>query len=508
MLPNTLSLDSLMRYVSGYFDTPIPEASLLFSTFSLHTSLLKAIERLGFQQPTPVQEKTIPLALQGKDLLVSAETGSGKTAAFLLPTIQRMLDVDAPDTGTRVLILLPTRELALQTLSTCEKLMRFTPIKAGIIVGGEAFKHQVAMLRKNPEIIIATPGRLVEHIERGTPDFNDLEILILDEADRMLDMGFAEDMLEISRVCKDERQNLLFSATLRHQGIRTIASTLLNEPESVSVNNIREAHSSIVQQMILADDVKHKEKLVAALVSEEEAEKTIVFCNTRAQCSQLGNLLDYKKFKVGILHGEIAQSDRKQIMNRFRQGHIKVLVTTDVAARGLDVRGINLVINFEVPRSGDDYLHRSGRTGRAGESGRAIMLVSSLEWAGMSSIERYLKLRFEQRKLDGLVATYKGPKKVKSSGKAAGKKKVKDSGKKSTAIKKGKETKATGGKVKKTTKKSHVESTATNDKPLSKSDTNVAKKTVNKPSKPKSGLKRGPVSSSDRDGFSPLKRKK
>ena len=410
----------------------------LLTDLPLDKQLFKALDKLGFTEATDVQAKAIPAALAGKDLMVSAQTGSGKTAAFLLPMIERMLANKAPDTGTRALILLPTRELALQTKKTFEKLATYTPIKCGLIIGGEAFKHQVATIRKNPEVLIATPGRLVEHIERGTPDFRDLEMLVLDEADRMLDMGFSEEMNTIAGVCNTDRQNLLFSATLRHKGMRGIGA-ILNEPISIAVDSHRQAHSQITQQMVLADDQKHKEALVVALIAQENAQKVIIFCNTREQCQQLGNLLKYKKLKTGFLHGEVPQSERKQVLNQFRDDKLQVLVATDVVARGLDIDNVELVINFTVAQSGDDHVHRIGRTGRAGQEGKAITLVGSLEYNQISSIERYLKVRFEKRKIKGLEAHYKGPKKVKKSGKAAGTKKKKNdktkSGKKNTKAK-------------------------------------------------------------------------
>jgi ATP-dependent RNA helicase SrmB len=420
---------------------------LLLSELPLHKQLFKAIDKLGFTEATPVQMRTIPAVLAGKDLLVSAKTGSGKTAAFLLPMLDRFLATEAPRTGTRALILLPTRELALQTLKALQSLAGFTPIKGGLIIGGEAFKHQVATLRKNPEVLIATPGRLVEHIERGTPDFKDLEVLVLDEADRMLDMGFAIEMDTIARACNDRRQTLLFSATLKHRGMDNI-TRLLNEPESIVVDSHRQAHSELAQEMVLADDIKHKEKLVAALIAEEKAHRVIVFCNTRAQCQQLGNVLKYLKLRADFIHGEISQSERKQVMNRFRNGQLEILVATDVAARGLDIEGVELVINFDLAQSGDDHVHRVGRTGRAGHSGKAITLVSATEWNQMSSIERYLKIRLDRRKVEGLVARYKGPKKVKKSGKAAGSKKKKAGAGKSLAGKKpgGKKPSAKRGK--------------------------------------------------------------
>lgn len=410
----------------------------LLKALPLHTQLLKALEKLDFTEATAVQAQTIPATMAGKDLMVSAQTGSGKTAAFLLPILHRMLTQEAPNSGTRALILLPTRELALQTQQHFEQLAAFTYIKSGLIIGGEAFKHQVATLRKNPEVLIATPGRLVEHIEKGTPDFKDLEVFVLDEADRMLDMGFAVDMYTIAESCNKQRQNLLFSATLKHKELGRISATF-KDPKFIEVDSHRQQHSHITQQLVLADDIKHKEKLVAALLAEErtgeeQARKVFVFCNTRIQCQQLSNFLRYKKFKANCIHGEIPQSDRKQIMNQFRQGGIDVLVATDLAARGLDIDDVDVVINFNIAQSGDDHVHRVGRTGRAGHEGKAVTLIDGNEWNQMSSIERYLKIRFERRVVAGLKANYSGPKKVKNSGKAAGTKKKKVDSKKAKTV--------------------------------------------------------------------------
>ena len=397
----------------------------LLKDLPLHKQLLKALEKLSFNEATTVQEKAIPPALAGKDLMVSAQTGSGKTATFLLPILEKMLSHGAPNSGTRALILLPTRELALQTKKHFEQLAAFTHIKCGLIIGGEAFKHQVATLRKNPEVLIATPGRLVEHIERGTTDFNDLEILVLDEADRMLDMGFAIAMYTIGESCNQQRQNLLFSATLNHKELGRIKETF-KDPELIEVDSHRQQHEKITQQLILADDKKHKEALVSALLEEEKAHKVFIFCKTRQQCEQLSHVLRYKKFKANCIHGEIPQSERKQIMNQFRQGTVNILVATDLAARGLDIHDVDLVINFSIAQCGDDHVHRVGRTGRAGKEGKAITIIDSNEWNQMSSIERYLKIRFERRVLKGLKAKYTGPKAVKKSGKAAGTKRKKN----------------------------------------------------------------------------------
>ncbi|MBL4681821.1 MAG: DEAD/DEAH box helicase [Pseudomonadales bacterium] len=398
----------------------------LLKDLALQKQLLKAVERIGYTDATEVQAAAIPPALTGRDIMVSAKTGSGKTAAFLLPLLNRMLVEEAP--GTRALILLPTRELALQTKKAFESLAGFTRIKCGLIIGGEAFKYQIATIRKNPEIFIATPGRLVEHIEKGSIKFDDLEVLVLDEADRMLDMGFEDDMNAIARVCRKEKQTLLFSATLVHGKLSKIKEILV-DPIIIEVDSHRQSHSDIKQEIVLADDQKHKMMLVLGLVREEKAERVIVFCKTRDQCEELGNILRYKKMNAGFIHGEIPQSERKQVMNRFRDGKLNVLVATDLAARGLDVANVDLVINYSVAHTGDDHVHRVGRTGRAGQSGKAITLVNAHEWNLMSSIERYLNLSFEKRFVKGLKAVFKGPKKLKKSGKAAGTKKKKSASK-------------------------------------------------------------------------------
>ena len=406
---------------------------MLFSELALHERVQKALSELGFEQATPVQEQTLPLAMTGKDLMVSAETGSGKTAAFLLPMLNHMHTTPSPKTSTRGLVLVPTRELGLQVLKECEALARYTFIKAGLIVGGEDYRHQVNTLRKNPEIIIATPGRLIEHMKNGNHDFSDLEYLILDEADRMLDMGFGPDVLTIVEECNTERRTFLFSATLESKGLGDMASQVLNDPTRLKLNSAREKHANIEQQMILADDTAHKEKLLIWLLKNETYEKALVFTNTKARADEFIGKIRVKGLKAGILHGDMDQRERKHVMNLLKEGKINILIATDVASRGLDIKGIELVINLEMARNGDDYVHRIGRTGRAGEQGLAISLIGPDEWNRMSSIERYLRLRFEKRAIKELMGSYKGPKKLKSSGKAAGKKKP--AGKKGTGKK-------------------------------------------------------------------------
>lgn len=408
----------------------------MFTDFPLNKQLFKALNKLGLEKPTPVQEQTIPQALAGKDLLVSAETGSGKTAAFLLPTLTQLLAEDAPNSGTRALILVPTRELARQIFKNCKDLSVFTRLQAGMIMGGQEFKFQKALLRKNPEIIIATPGRLVEHMAQENVDLQDLEVLILDEADRMLDMGLSEDVLKIANACNPQRQTMLFSATLSHKGVLKVAEDVLTKPQTLTLSRPQDKHASITQQVVLADDPAHKERLTNWLLANETYAKALIFTNTKVQAEKLNGLLRYHNHPVGLLHGDMTQDERNHVMTQLRQGRIKVLVATDVAARGLDIRGIDLVVNFDMARNGDDYIHRIGRTGRAGETGLAITYIAAPDWNLMTGVERYLQVSFERRVIKGLEAKFKGPKKVKSSGKIAGTKKRKDGDKQGASGKK------------------------------------------------------------------------
>lgn len=384
--------------------------------------LRKAIDLLGYEQATPVQAKAIPAVLAGKNLIVSSKTGSGKTVAFLLPALQAMLAKPPVNpSSTRLLILTPTRELARQIVKNAEQLLKFTGMKVGTICGGEELKYQKALLRKNPEIVVGTPGRLAEHVMLKSTEFSGLEFLVLDEADRMLDMGLSEDVLRITASCRPERQTLLFSATMEQKGLRhLIKQVVLGEAEEIYLD---ERPNAIVQQMMLADDYKHKEKLLVALLEKAAFEKAIIFTNTKARATQLDNFLRYNKYKVSCLHGDITQDQRKITLEHFRQGRTQLLVATDVAARGLDIPGVELVVNIDVAHSGDEYLHRIGRTGRADAEGRAVTFVDAKEWNLCKSIERYLNVSFETIGMPGLKGKYQGPDKVKASGKAAGTKK-------------------------------------------------------------------------------------
>ncbi|HEY8097588.1 MAG TPA: DEAD/DEAH box helicase, partial [Methylobacter sp.] len=333
-----------------------------FSDLALDEQLLLAVKKMGFELPTPVQQKSIPLALEHKDLLVSAETGSGKTAAFLLPTLHQLLALPSNKSGTRALVLTPTRELAQQIFKHCQQLTEFTDLKTGLITGGDDFRLQQNMLRRNTEIVIATPGRVLELMEQEIPNFSNLDVLILDEADRMLDMGFSEDVLTIANSCNEQRQTLLFSATLTHFGVIKMADKVLKNHEIVALNTLHDGHRNIEQQIVLADDNDHKLKLLTWLLQNETYDKALVFTNSRIQADALRGPLRGQKLRVGVLHGEMDQKDRNRMMELFREGEVKVMLATDLAARGLDIKGINLVINFDVPRNGINYIHRIGRT--------------------------------------------------------------------------------------------------------------------------------------------------
>ena len=477
----------------------------MLKDLNLHHGLQGALAALKLTEPTDVQAQVIPEALSGRDLLVSAKTGSGKTLAYLIPSVQRILsEQQAASAGTLVLVLVPTRELARQVEKHFAQLGKNTGLHAGVIIGGSDFKYQKSILRKNPEFIIATPGRLVELIKIGSVDLNALQTLVIDEADHMLDMGFRADVLTIVEACAPQRQTLLLSATLRHSGVTRIASEILKDATQITVGSERSRHVHIHQQVILSDDKSHKEKLLVHLLNSnadvdkgrvrkeaaaqqdavpvratdtdesrvtasddkspwanvkvkvrprqvdtensgseniapekesivgenqasEDIRKTLVFTNKRVTADQLSALLRYHKFRAGVLHGELSQEERNFMVAQFAEGKIKVLVASDVAARGLDVKDIDTVVNFDFPRGVDDYIHRIGRTGRAERQGLAISFVSANDWNLMAAIERYTETAFERRTIKSLKAKFTGPKKLKSNGKAAGKKK-KDKG--------------------------------------------------------------------------------
>ena len=393
----------------------------LLRELPLNPKLLRALDELKFEHATKTQAASLPLAITGKDILVSAQTGSGKTLAYLLPLLNKLLETETTQQGVRGLVLVPTRELAIQVHKVFAQLARYTYVKACAIIGGEAFKHQIASLRRNPEVIVATPGRLLEHLQNRTTDLNQLDVLVLDEADRMLDLGFEEDVGKIVDATNNDRQILLFSATLKHSNIKALTNHL-QSPERIIVDSPRECNANTQQFVALSDDDAHKLSQLEVL-SEQTEGKLLIFCKTRIQCEFVAGKLASQNVKARYIHGEVPQGTRKQVINQFQNGQFLVLIATDVAARGLDIPDVSCVVNFSVAQSGSDHIHRSGRTGRGEATGKVITLVSASEWNLMASIERYLKLSAERIVIGELKAKFKGPKKVKSSGKASGKKK-------------------------------------------------------------------------------------
>ncbi len=403
----------------------------MFSQLSLHRGLIKALSELSLTHPTTVQTEAIPMTMDGCDLTVSSETGSGKTLAYLLPTLNRLLTTQRKNEGVRALILLPTRELAQQVLTQCQSLMTHTNLTACLVTGGgESIEQQTESLLKDPNIVVATTGRLLEHIKLGTVDLSPLDILILDEADKMLDMGFSDDVLTIAQSCHVDRQTLLFSATLNNKWLPSIIKKVMNEPDELKITPEKLAPSNIREQLILADDKQHKLQLALWLLTHEAYDKAILFTNSRDQADWLCSALTSQKQRAAVLHGDIESAKRIRVMTLLRESRINILVATDIASRGLDISGVDLIINFDMPKRGDIYTHRIGRSGRETREGLAITLVGSTEWNLKASVERYLKRKFDSRTISGLKAKYTGPKKLKASGQSAKKKKKKTKNKK------------------------------------------------------------------------------
>lgn len=388
-----------------------------FDDFGLAPPVLRGLARAGFTTPTPVQRAVIPLALDGVDVLAAATTGSGKTAAFLLPMMQRLLEHSAPRSATRALILVPTRELAQQTEEQFLRLGSYTRLGLGVIIGGVPRSHQIPTLRKNPELLVATPGRLLDHLRAGEVDLSDLECLVLDEADRMLELGFAEDVLALVAASRTGRQSLLFSATLHQRRLHELIGPLLNDPRVVQVDAPRTAPAQMTHQFIRHDSAEQKQAQLLQLLTSEPEGQVLVFVNRRERTLALAQVLRLGALRVAPLHGALDQPERDRVLRLFRQGRVRVLVATEVAARGLDIPDVDLVVHDTPPLRGDDYLHRSGRTGRAGAPGRVVTLVSAADWHRLDRIRRYLHLDIEEHVLPGLKATRFRipPKRAKSS---------------------------------------------------------------------------------------------
>lgn len=373
-----------------------------FKELNLNTKLLQAIEASGFTEPTAIQREAIPVVLAGRDLVASAQTGTGKTAAFVLPALERLLaPVAAPGRGPRVLVLTPTRELAMQVNDNIRQFGRFGRFAHGSVVGGMSYGPQIELLRRPLDLLVATPGRLLDHMAQGRVDFVRLEILVLDEADRMLDMGFVNAVRKIAAATPARRQTLLFSATLEGKVLK-IAHELLKDPVRVQLAANRERHAAIEQRVHHADDVAHKHRLLAYYLASADLTQAVIFTATKRGADRLAKTLATKGHASAALHGDMNQSQRKRAVERLRRGELRLLVATDVAARGLDIRGISHVINFDLPMVAEDYIHRIGRTGRAGATGTAVSLVGPDDWHRLGGIERLTGRQLERVLIPGL----------------------------------------------------------------------------------------------------------
>jgi superfamily II DNA/RNA helicase len=361
-----------------------------FETLGLNKAILEAIAATGYTEPTDVQARAIPEILAGSDVLVSSQTGSGKTAAFMLPALQMLAEPHpVSGNGPRVLVLTPTRELAMQVTKAAETYgRRNRRVRVVSIVGGMPYPLQNKLLRQGVDILVATPGRLLDQMQSGRVDLSRLQVLVFDEADRMLDMGFKDDIDAVVARVPESRQTLLFSATLDDAIVR-MAATMMKEPVRIDVSGHKTRHVNIEQRLHFVDDLSHKQRMLDHLLRDVDVQQAIVFTSTKRAADELAMDLIGQGHAAAALHGDMKQGARIRTLENLKRGRLRVLVATDVAARGIDVQGISHVINFDLPRQAEDYVHRIGRTGRAGRSGIAISLANVREAFQVKLIERF-----------------------------------------------------------------------------------------------------------------------
>jgi ATP-dependent RNA helicase RhlE len=370
------------------------ESCLTFDHFGLSADILRAVAEEGYTEPTPIQERSIPLVLQGRDILAAAQTGTGKTAAFTLPILERLrahanTSFSPARHPVRALMVTPTRELAMQIAESVGAYGRHVPLRSAVVYGGIPIDPQIKELRAGVEILVATPGRLMDHVGQRTVNLSQVEILVLDEADRMLDMGFIPDIRKIVALLPSQRQNLLFSATFSDE-IRRLSQEFLHDPETVEVA-ARNIAAEGVSQIVYPVDRDRKEDLLIHLVRRDKMEQVLVFTRTKLAASRLASYLDRRGVNAVAIHSDRSQPERTRALEDFKRGEVTCLVATDVASRGLDIEELPYVVNFELPFEAQDYIHRIGRTGRAGLSGAAISLVCTDEAELLRAIQRLLK---------------------------------------------------------------------------------------------------------------------
>ena len=368
--------------------------NIQFSSLSLDPQLLRAVEEQGYTEPTPIQAQAIPHVLSGRDLMAMAQTGTGKTAAFTLPLLQRLLPQASTSASparhpVRALILAPTRELAIQVGESVEVYSRHVPLRSAVVFGGVDIKTQKSALMKGVEILVATPGRLLDHVESRNLMLNQVQMLILDEADRMLDMGFMPDLKRILALLPRQRQTLLFSATFSDD-IKRLAHDFLMHPVTVETARRNTAAETVKQSVLLVEHDK-KFKVLAELIHSRDMKQVLVFTRTKLTTARLARMLERNGIAADAIHGDKSQVERLKALEAFKSGKIAVLVATDVAARGLDIDQLPLVVNYELPPHAEDYVHRIGRTGRAGASGEALSLVDKEDERRLKEVEKLLK---------------------------------------------------------------------------------------------------------------------
>jgi len=364
-----------------------------FDSLGLHPNILKGIKDLGYERPTPVQQEAIPHILKGGDVIACAQTGTGKTAAFVLPILHRLLSVERKKKGVRALVIAPTRELALQSMEHLENLSRHVPLRGHAIFGGVPMYPQTRALTQGVDIISATPGRLLDHVYQGHIDFGALEVLVLDEADRMMDMGFLPDIQKIISLLPPKRQNLIVSATIPPD-IMQLIQKICHEPVTVQIGT-RQTTAAGIRHAIYPVSQDQKSELLLRLLhsGNKEMSSVIIFTRTKSRADRLAQTLDRAGIRTSVIHGDRSQMQRNRALDQFKRGRSLVLVATDVAARGIDVKDISHVINFDIPQTPEDYIHRVGRTARAETTGDAFSLVAPEEEEMITDIERVINQR-------------------------------------------------------------------------------------------------------------------
>ena len=443
---------ALVRRFSAVRRCSIRKKFMTFAEIGLHEAILKALTDSGYIEPTPVQAQAIPAALEGRDLIVSSQTGSGKTAAFMLPALHRFASQERPafapspapaarrtpnqerqsarsrggdrprfqPAQPKMLVLAPTRELALQVTAATDKYAgQIRRLKAVAILGGMPYPKQMELLSRNPEILVATPGRLIDHMESGKIDFSQLQILVLDEADRMLDMGFIDDIEKIIAATPASRQTMLFSATLDGT-VGQMSRRITRDALTIEVDASHTKHENIEQRMHFVDDLSHKNRLLDHLLRDVTINQAVVFTATKRDADTITDRLNIAGFNAAALHGDMHQGARNRTLTALRRGQVQILVATDVAARGIDVPTITHVFNFDLPKFAEDYVHRIGRTGRAGRNGLAISLVNHAEQFNVRKIERFTKQSIPVEVVAGHEPTRRAPSATRPGGKPNG----------------------------------------------------------------------------------------